>query len=161
MTLSLRKFMAIETTDFTGPPSHGVAHEAAQMLEGCVLGSDIDTPYWPCIIRGLTDDPWRALGIPRDERVKLSGFESPRLELRDVPAVLALRNLSDDDLEDIGDYVEPDEQELLERVGTLLEKTGPRINLVLAFPEESCKLVLVLAKTGNEHVGVASTGVYT
>lgn len=159
---ALRQYLAIETADFaSGGEARSAARQAAEALDGRVLTSDTDAPYWPCVLTGLGADPWQALGIAPDEVVTLSGWKNPRLEQRKVPAVQALANLSDSNFDDVGEYVVEEDQEHLAEVGAGLEKHGPLLNLRLAFPEESAKLIFVVAPVNGELAGVMSLAVET
>jgi hypothetical protein len=141
--------------------SMGLAQRVAVLLDDCVLSSDIDAPYWACVWKGLTDDPWHALRTTKVERVKLSGWDNPRLDVRTVPVAQALANLTDEEFASVGDYVTQDDQEAFAEVSRLLEPEGPVVSMTLAFPEESVKLVFTLVRQGDEHAGVVALAVET
>lgn len=164
MIADLRKRATVEVGDFSAvaaPSPLGVAKETAELLRGQICSSDADVPFFACVVRDLTDDPWTALGTTKDEQVKLSGWENPRLDRRVVDPVQAFANLNDDNFASVDEYVVADDQKAFASAGDLLKKHGEVTSYRLAFPEESVKLVLTVANGARELPGVLSLSVET
>ena len=159
----LGELFAFHETDFAESKAEGLAlaNNVSQALGDCVLSSDIDAPFWPCSLVGLGADPFAALGIERDAIVKLSGWENPKLNVREVTAVQALANLPEHLFEQQQDYVSEQDAATFTNAGEMLKAHGALQNLQLAFVADSAKLVFTVVAVDSALVGVVSLAVET
>jgi hypothetical protein len=159
----LGELFELTETDFAQSQAAGLAlaNTVSQALADCVLSSDIDAPFWPCSLVGLGADPYAALGIKRDAVVKLSGWDNPKLNKREVTAVQALANLQEDLFEQQQDYVSEQDAATFTAAGEMLKAHGALQNLQLAFVADSAKLVFTVVAVDSALVGVVSLAIET
>lgn len=148
------------------------ARSVAAVLEGELHSSDIDCDYYPCTLLGvdpLSDEFFAALGVTRDERADVGGYDNPKLEVtRAKPgegegsAIALFTRLSASALEELSEYLGPDGKEVYEAAIARLEAFGPIVGVQLCADDGASKLLLTLARRPNGvHVGVLTIAVET
>lgn len=147
------------------------ARAVASTLSGVVHSSDTDSDYYPCVLSGAdpsSDAFFAALGVARDARFSVGGYDNPKLEVvragsgEDERSALALlTRLGPYELSAISDYVEEADQKALATAIAKLESIGPIVGVQLCADDHATKLVLTLARSGDAYVGVAVIRVET
>ncbi|MFO0642439.1 MAG: hypothetical protein U0183_24635 [Polyangiaceae bacterium] len=147
------------------------ARAVAAALEGVVHSSDTDCDYYPCVLSGLDPDSdafFAALGVARDARFSVGGYDNPKLEVvragsgdGERSALALISRLGDYELGNISDYLEAGDQKAIGAAIAKLEALGPIVGVQLCADDHATKLVLTLAKSGDAYVGVAVVRVET
>lgn len=147
------------------------ARAVAATLEGVVHSSDTDCEYFPCVLAGAdpgSDAFFEAVGIARDARTSVGGYDNPKLEVvvagtdRSKRSALALlTRLSESSLDEISEYLEESDQRAIRAAITKLAAIGPIVGVQLCADDHATKLVLTVAKDGDAYVGVATIRVET
>jgi hypothetical protein len=148
------------------------ASAVAAALEGVVHSSDTDCAYYPCVLTGaepLDDSFFAALGIARDAKARVSGWENPKLEVVAAgkgkgkrPALALITRLNEGELDELDDYLSEEEQTALTAALAQLETLGPIVGVQLCTDDGASKVVLTLARReSGAHVGVLTVRVET
>lgn len=150
--------------------------EAARTVAGALAGevhsSDVDSDFYPCVLSGMdptSDEFFAALGVARDARCKVSGWDNPKLEvLRAQPgegegsALALITRLNASELEDVPNYLGPSGKEPVDAAIARLEALGPIVGIQLCTDDGASKVVLTLARRPNGvHVGVLAVRIET
>ncbi|WAS90047.1 hypothetical protein [Nannocystis punicea] len=161
-----------ELVDAADDGDLAAACAVAGELAGVVHSSDVDCDYYPCALLGpdpTGDEFFAALGVARDARAKVSGWDNPRLEVvragageGDRPALALITRLNEGELLRIGDYIVEDDQQALARALDRLAALGPVVGVQLCTDDGASKVVLTLARRApGVHVGVLTVRVET
>lgn len=148
------------------------ARAVAAALDGVLHSSDVDCEYYPCVLTGpdpTSDAFFTALGVARDARASVSGWDNPKLEVVSAgdgdgrrPALALITRLGDLELAQISDYVGEEDQEAIGRAIERLTAIGPVVGVQLCTDDGVSKVVLTLARRpGGAHVGVATVRIET
>jgi hypothetical protein len=147
------------------------ARAVAGALEGVMHSSDIDCEHYPCVLSGADPDSdtfFAALGVTRDARFSVGGYDNPKLEVvragsgeGERSALALLSRLDDYELDRISEYLAESDQQAIGAAITKLESLGPIVGVQLCADDHATKLVLTLAKSGDAYVGVAVVRVET
>lgn len=148
------------------------ARTVAGALEGEVHSSDVDCDFYPCTLSGMdptSDEFFAALGVARDARCKVSGWDNPKLEVRraepgegEGSALALITRLNASELEDVAEYLGPDGKEPIDAAIARLEALGPIVGIQLCTDDGASKVVLTLARRPNGvHVGVLAIRIET
>lgn len=127
-----------------------LAEGVAAALDGVVMSTDIDSEFYPCVLTGI--DPsdvtafHAALGIAESERFSVGGYDNPKLAVSKKAPLALTTLLNDHELDDIGEYVLPDDQKAHERAGKLLSELSPPVGVVLCAEDHATKVAFTLAK---------------
>jgi hypothetical protein len=144
------------------------ARKVAAALAGVVHSSDTDCDYWPCVLEA--DDPasdafFAAVGVARDARASVSGWDNPKLEVvrsTERPTIALLTRLNDDELQAIDDYVGEEDQAALRRASDELAAIGPVVGIQLCTDDGASKLCITVARRApGVHVGVMTVRIET
>ena len=155
-----------------------LAKKVQKTLEGVLHATDVDCPYYACVLTGaeLLDDEafFGAMGIAQDAEATVGGYEYPKLETlagREAGApddettydtLQLLTKLGDDELDSLDEYVEPDEQKAYKKAGKALEAIGTVVGGHLCAEDGASKLVFALARHEAETwVGLLTVRVET
>jgi hypothetical protein len=147
------------------------ARAVAAALEGVVHSSDTDCDYYPCVLSGADPDSdafFTALGVARDARFSVGGYDNPKLEVvragsgeGERSALALISRLGEYELGQISEYLVESDQQAIGAAITKLESLGPIVGVQLCADDQATKLVLTLAKSGDAYVGVAVVRVET
>ena len=147
------------------------ARAVAAELEGVVHSSDTDCDYYPCVLSGADPDSdafFAALGLTRDARISVGGYDNPKLEVvragtgaGERSALALLSRLGEYELGRMSEYLDESDQEAIGAAIAKLESLGPIVGVQLCADDHATKLVLTLAKSGNAYVGVAVVRIET
>lgn len=147
------------------------ARAVAAELEGVVHSSDTDSDYYPCVLSGADPDSdafFAALGLTRESRISVGGYDNPKLEVvragtgaGERSPLALLSRLGEYELGRISEYLDGSDQEAIGAAITKLESLGPIVGVQLCADDHATKLVLTLAKSGNAYVGVAVVRIET
>lgn len=148
------------------------ARSVAAALEGEVHSSDVDSDFYPCTLTGIdptSDEFFAALGVARDARCKVSGWDNPKLEVRraepgagEGSALALITRLGASELEDVAEYLGPDGQAPIDAAIARLAAIGPIVGIQLCTDDGVSKVVLTLARRANGvHVGVMAVRIET
>lgn len=162
----------ITLTDAGDDEAFARARAIAAALQGVVHSSDTDCDYYPCVLRAMdptSDGFFDALGIARDARASVSGWDNPKLEAvragtgpGERAPVALLTRLGDYELGRIGDYVEDGDLAAMQRALGLLEAQGRIVGVQLCTDDGASKVVLTLAgRDDGVYVGVSTIRVET
>jgi hypothetical protein len=154
VTPSLSRYFALQ--DATEGDDLAAAHGVAALLEGVVHSSDTDCAYYPCVL--ATVDPssdafFAALGVARDARADVSGYDNPKLEVVRAgdgderrPTFALLTRLGDYELQRLNEYVEEPDLSALRSAAAALAAIGPVVGIQLCTDEGVGKIVLTVAE---------------
>lgn len=147
------------------------ARAVAAALEGVVHSSDTDCDYYPCVLSGADPDSdafFAALGVARDARFSVGGYDNPKLEVvragsgeGERSALALISRLGEYELGQISEYLVESDQQAIGAAITKLESLGPIVGVQLCADDHATKLVLTLAKSGDAYVGVAVVRIET
>ena len=147
------------------------ARAVATALEGVVHSSDTDCDYYPCVLSGAdpeSDAFFAALGVARDARFSVGGYDNPKLEVvragsgeGERSALALISRLGEYELGNISDDLEAGDPKAIGAAIAKLEALGPIVGVQLCADDHATKLVLTLAKSGDAYVGVAVVRVET
>jgi hypothetical protein len=144
------------------------ARRVAELLEGVVHSSDTDCEYYPCVLEA--EDPagdsfFAAVGIARDARQSVSGWDNPKLECvraTERPTIALLTRLNDDELEEIDDYVGAEDLAALNKAADELAAIGTVTGIQLATDDGASKVCITVARRApGVHVGVLTIRIET
>ncbi|MBK8214467.1 MAG: hypothetical protein IPK71_12060 [Myxococcales bacterium] len=166
---SIGKYFDLRDAENAAPIENARAVAAA--LEGVVHSSDTDCDYYPCVLSGVDPDSdafFAALGVTRDARFSVGGYDNPKLEVvragsgeGERSALALLTRLGDYELGRLSEYIEESDQKAIGTAIAKLESLGPIVGVQLCADDHATKLVLTLAKSGGVYVGVAVVRVET
>lgn len=147
------------------------ARAVAAALAGVVHSSDTDCQYYPCVLTGPDPDSdtfFAALGVARDARFSVGGYDNPKLEVvragtgHDERSALALLSrLGEHELTQLSMYLTEPTQRAIGAAIAQLEALGPIVGVQLCADDHATKLVLTVAKRGDAYVGVAVVRIET
>jgi len=161
-----------ELRDATDGEALAAARGIAALLADVVHSSDTDCEYYPCVLEA--DDPasdafFAAVGIARDARFSVSGWDNPKLEVVRAgdgedrrPTFALLTRLNEYELERIHEYVEEPDLSALRGAAAGLAAIGPVVGIQLCTDDGASKVVLTLAeRTQGVYVGVMTVRIET
>lgn len=150
----------------------GAARAVAATLSGVVHSTDTDCDYLPCVLEA--DDPaadgfFAAVGVARDARASVSGWDNPKLEVVRAgegedrrPTLALLTRLNDHELQQIDEYVGEGDLAALRHASRELEAIGPVVGIQLCTDDGASKLCLTVARRApGVHVGVMTVRIET
>lgn len=152
-------------TDAPNDADTEAARSVASTLAGEVHSSDIDSDFYPCTLAGMdptSDEFFAALGVARDARCKVGGFDNPKLEVRraepgegEGSALALITRLNAHELEDVPNYLGPEGKQPIDAAIARLAELGPIVGIQLCTDDGASKVVLTLARRpSGVHVGV-------
>lgn len=148
------------------------ARTVASTLAGEVHSSDVDSDFYPCTLSGMdpsSDAFFAALGVARDARCKVSGWDNPKLEVvraqageGEGSALALITRLNASELADVPNYLGPDGKEPIDAAIARLAALGPIVGIQLCTDDGVSKVVLTLARRpSGVHVGVMAIRIET
>jgi hypothetical protein len=163
-------FTLAEAAD--GDPDFTAATEIAEGLAEVVCSSDVDCNYYACTLAGPdlgSDEFFAAVGVGRDERQSVSGWDNPKLEVvpagdgdGERPAILLITWLNGVGLDRLEEYVQGEDLAALERAVATLAGTGRVHGVQLCTDDRASKVQLTLSKRpGGVYAGVLTVSVET
>ena len=167
---SVQKYF--DVVDAKNDDAMEVARSIETSLAGVLHSSDTDCEYYPCILSGpepTSDAFFASLGVTRDARCTMSGWDNPKLEViragtgvGERSAFGLLTRLGDYEVEHWDEYVTNEEKVLLDAAIAKLEQAGPIVGIQLCTDDSVAKLVLTLARRPDgRHVGVLTVRIET
>lgn len=167
---SLEKYFTL--TDAPNDDDTEAARSVASLLAEVQHSSDVDCEYYPCTLSGAdptSDEFFAALGVARDQRCEVSGWDNPKLEVtravagEDVGSALALiTRLNTHELTDLSSYVTEEDKTAIDAAIARLAALGPIVGVQLCTDDGASKVQLTLARRPNgSHVGVLTIAIET
>lgn len=167
---SLAKYFTL--TDANNDDDMESARAVASALDGSMHSSDVDCEYYPCTLSGpnpTSDEFFAALGVARDARTTVSGWDNPKLDVRSAvageglgSALALITRLGEAEIGNVEDYLGPEGTVAIKAGIARLETFGPIVGVQLCTDDGASKVVLTLARRPSGiHIGVLTVRVET
>lgn len=168
---SLADYFTLADAD-EGDADVAAATAVADELGEVICSSDVDCNYYACTLTGpelASDAFFAAVGVARDARQSVGGYDNPKLEVvaagegdDERPAIRLITWLSASSLEDIHDYIEEDDVATFERALAMLARTGKVHGVQLCTDDRASKVQLTLSRRpSGVYAGVLTVSVET